>query len=161
MKEGRFRPSFPSPNAKPRDGLCASMKEGRFRPSFTGDIRVGSDGRVGLNEGGSVPTLVLPRSPGRSGRPPRLNEGGSVPTLVPTGSSGGVLRRADASMKEGRFRPSFPAEAPTFDILTVCLNEGGSVPTLVRVRGGASLPPVFGLNEGGSVPTLVLDSRSR
>ena len=106
MKEGRFRPSFSGRSAASSSAASASMKEGRFRPSFMITAQVEAltaeasmkEGRFrpsfphyqgfcnpkmgGLNEGGSVPTLVRAAF-ARQGREPRgLNEGGSVPTLV-------------------------------------------------------------------------------
>ena len=60
MKEGRFRPSLQRVQRVLPVEIAASMKEGRFRPSLASISEGfrGFDG--GLNEGGSVPTLVGP-----------------------------------------------------------------------------------------------------
>ena len=59
MKEGRFRPSFIPPEVFRGRCFPASMKEGRFRPSFLWMMKNAGHDPIGLNEGGSVPTLVL------------------------------------------------------------------------------------------------------
>ena len=107
MKEGRFRPSFGGGCYYTYQYLFASMKEGRFRPSFPASPALSRPACPGLNEGGSVPTLVLAleRSTPHWSAQASMKEGRFRPSFLPSPPTRPHSHRA--SMKEGRFRPSF------------------------------------------------------
>ena len=118
-------------------------------------MTVGSQS-TGLNEGGSNSTLVV-----RDQRPEArcmdasMKEGRIRPSLL--NRQGQRSGRHRASMKEGRIRPSLRVITAPISAGGLCLNEGGSNSTLVDLFGaGIGAPSVASMKEGRIRPSLEL-----